>query len=232
VQQIAFKQGTVTRMTTTKQYDFLNRLTSITTRNAQLQTLNSHAYTYNDANQRTRATLADGSFWIYEYDKLGQVRSGKKYWSDWTPVAGQQFEYGFDDIGNRTQTKAGGDASGAGLRPASYTANMLIPRGAAGAANRGLCSIGGSRAVAGAKPPRERADWESGIAFDLNQWPVIISRTRVSYGQTCCPERRHDRTHARVEGGSNHRRPGGGQCLSHPGTVRFQSPLRGASTGR
>ena len=28
---------------------------------------------------------------------------GKRYWNDWTPVAGQQFEYGFDDIGNRTR---------------------------------------------------------------------------------------------------------------------------------
>lgn len=69
--------------------------------------------------------LADGSFWLYEYDKLGQVKSGKKYWSDWTPVAGQQFEYGFDDIGNRTGTKAGGDENGANLRPATYTANKL-----------------------------------------------------------------------------------------------------------
>src|SRR3989442_14200938 len=51
--------------------------------------------------------------------------SGKKYFSDNTPVPGQQFEYGFDDLGNRTSTKAGGDQSGAGLRPASYAANSL-----------------------------------------------------------------------------------------------------------
>ena len=54
----------------------------------------SFSYVYNNANQRTRATLADGSYWLYEYDSLGQVRSGKKYWADGTPVAGQQFEYG------------------------------------------------------------------------------------------------------------------------------------------
>ena len=41
--------------------------------------------------------LADGSFWIYECDALGQVKSDKRYWNDWTPVAGQQFGYGFDD---------------------------------------------------------------------------------------------------------------------------------------
>ena len=40
-------------------------------------------------------------------------------------MAGQQFEYAFDDIGNRTQTQAGGDASGAGLRATSYAANTL-----------------------------------------------------------------------------------------------------------
>ena len=45
--------------------------------------------------------------------------------SDGTPVAGQQFEYGFDDIGNRTSTAAGGDGSGTGLRAASYTPNRL-----------------------------------------------------------------------------------------------------------
>jgi RHS repeat-associated protein len=54
-----------------------------------------------------------------------QVISGKKYWSDGTPVAGQQFEYSFDDIGNRTGTKAGGDENGVGLRAAAYSANDL-----------------------------------------------------------------------------------------------------------
>ncbi|MDP2324499.1 MAG: hypothetical protein Q8N51_10760, partial [Gammaproteobacteria bacterium] len=69
------------------------------------------------------------------YDDLGQVVSGKKYWSDGTPVAGQQFEYGFDDIGNRKNTKVGGDETGANLRPANYmnnTLNQIISRGVPG----------------------------------------------------------------------------------------------------
>src|SRR5438445_5664932 len=82
------------------------------------------SYTYNSANQRTSVTNADNSRWVYQYDSLGQVTSGRKVWADGTPVAGAQFEYGFDDIGNRTSTKAGGDQSGAGLRPASYAANL------------------------------------------------------------------------------------------------------------
>jgi len=47
------------------------------------------------------------------------------YGSDGTAVAGKQFEYAFDDIGNRKTNKFGGDSSGAGLRPASYSANNL-----------------------------------------------------------------------------------------------------------
>jgi YD repeat-containing protein len=124
VSQIAFKQATTTRMTTTKQYDHLNRLLSVSSAPSASSAL-SFSYSHNSANQRIRSTLADGSYWLYEYDSLGQVRSGRKYWSDQTPVAGQQFEYAHDDIGNRTSTKAGGDEHGAGLRYASYSSNPL-----------------------------------------------------------------------------------------------------------
>ena len=125
VQQITFTNSAAPRMTTTKAHDFLNRLTSIQSLNPQLSTLNSSAYDYNSANQRTLRREADGSYWRYEFDSLGQVKSGKKYWSDGTSVAGQQFEYGFDDIGNRTAAKAGGDETGLNLRSAAYSADML-----------------------------------------------------------------------------------------------------------
>ncbi len=105
VSQITHKQSTTTRMTETRQYDLLNRLTSIGSTPAGAEQLPvSFAYQYNDANQRIRATLQDGSYWVYEYDTLGQVVSGKRYWMDGSPVPGQQFDYGFDDIGNRTST--------------------------------------------------------------------------------------------------------------------------------
>ena len=55
-------------------------------------------------------THADASYWIYQYDTLGQVISGKHFWPAGTPVAGQQFEYGFDDIGNRQSAAHGGNA--------------------------------------------------------------------------------------------------------------------------
>ena len=137
VNTVSFQAGT-TRMTTFKQFDRLNRLQSIRSAPAASEVLPiSHSYHYNQANQRDNAMLADGSYWVYEYDSLGQVKSGKRYWSDGTVVAGQQFEYGFDDIGNRSSTKAGGNENGAGLRSATYTpdtfglnqyTNRTVPR--------------------------------------------------------------------------------------------------------
>ncbi|MGA2854442.1 MAG: hypothetical protein ABSE90_09990, partial [Verrucomicrobiota bacterium] len=126
VGQITFKSNSVTRMTTTKQYDYLNRLTAISSSgSAGVPPAISFNYNYNNANQRTKNTLADGSYWVYQYDSLGQATNGVKYFADGTLVPGQQFGYLFDDIGNRKQTTAGGDAVGSSLRLAAYSANNL-----------------------------------------------------------------------------------------------------------
>jgi RHS repeat-associated protein len=125
VSQIGFTNAGALRMTTTKTWDYLNRLLSISSANSSGLVLDSNGYSYNSANQRTSHTNADGTYWIYGYDPLGQVTSGRKYWPDGTPVAGQQFGYNFDNIGNRTATQAGGDQFGANLLSASYSANNL-----------------------------------------------------------------------------------------------------------
>ncbi len=118
VEQITFATNGTTVMTTTKGYDFVNRLTNTVTLDFSLQTLDVHAYAYNTANQRTSVTNVDGSYWVYQYDTMGQVTSGKKYWSDGSTVAGQQFDYSFDDIGNRKTTTRD-------TRQATYAANTL-----------------------------------------------------------------------------------------------------------
>jgi RHS repeat-associated protein len=105
-------------------HDKLNRLT-VMANTPQSGLPVSFAYQYNDANQRIRTVLADGSYWVYEYDEQGQVISGRRFWADHTPVAGQQFDYAFDDIGNRQTTLAGGDQTGGNQRSASYTADRL-----------------------------------------------------------------------------------------------------------
>jgi len=45
----------------------------------------------------------------WAYDNLGQVASDKRCWQGGTPVAGQQFAYAYDDIGNRRTAGRGGD---------------------------------------------------------------------------------------------------------------------------
>jgi YD repeat-containing protein len=57
-----------TRMTTIKQYDYLNRLSSISSTPS-----NSFTYQYKRVNQRTMNQLADGSYWRYGYDALGHM---------------------------------------------------------------------------------------------------------------------------------------------------------------
>ena len=120
VDHIVFAHGSNNVMTNQNTYDHVNRLTG------KSSSLN-FAYQYNAASQRTRLTLMDGSYWEYGYDALGQVTSADKYFWDGTPYAGQQFDYAFDTIGNRTGTEAGGDQTGAAsaMRPASYTNNAL-----------------------------------------------------------------------------------------------------------
>jgi len=52
-------------------------------------------------------------------DELGRVISSIKHWPDGAEIAGQNFTYSFDDVGNRTQT--GGRDSAV----SSYTVNEL-----------------------------------------------------------------------------------------------------------
>ena len=117
VSGIVLQNSVSTVLTTAKTYDNLNRLQSIS-QSVGSKTVSSCAYTNNVANQRVRALLADGSYWLYEYNDKGEVISGKRYWSNGSPVVGQQFEYAYDDIGNRISTNTNG-------QPASYTANNL-----------------------------------------------------------------------------------------------------------
>jgi len=109
---------------TTKSYDYLNRLTGISSTSSAVAGV-SFNYSYNQANQRTKDTLVDNSYWNFNYDSLGQVTSGHKYFYDHTPVAGQQFDYTFDTIGNRKSTLTGGNQTGANQRQANYSVNPL-----------------------------------------------------------------------------------------------------------
>ena len=119
-----YRQNTITRVTAGRQFDFVNRVQSVQSLNSAQAVLSSFAYAYNSANQRTSRTDADSSTWQFGYDLLGQVSSAKHYWPN-APVAGQQFEYAFDWIGNRLFANVGGDTTGANLHTSSYGPNAL-----------------------------------------------------------------------------------------------------------
>ncbi|WCJ60963.1 hypothetical protein NXS98_07540 [Fontisphaera persica] len=48
--------------------------------------------------------------WEYQYDYLGQLTNAARRWSDGSLVAGQQFGYLFDEVGNRRRTVRDGRA--------------------------------------------------------------------------------------------------------------------------
>ena len=117
VGSLVFNNGLSNTLFTTKQYDGLSQLTNIySTVNAQIVVGN--AYGYNLAGQRTNCVQVDGSAWNYGYDFLGQVTNGTRRWSDGQGVAGQNFAYAYDDIGNRKWANRSGDQQ-------NYTANLL-----------------------------------------------------------------------------------------------------------
>lgn len=105
------------RMTTTRTWDHLDRLKSIVSTPAAAASVSTE-YAYNAAGQRERATLAEGEFWQYRYDALGQVISGRKNLPTGEAIPGYQFGYVFDDIGNRRRTTTNG-------RVAEYETNGL-----------------------------------------------------------------------------------------------------------
>ncbi|MDD2626954.1 MAG: hypothetical protein PHI87_05350, partial [Candidatus Methanomethylophilus sp.] len=100
-------------MTTAKTYDKLNRLAGmISTPSGGGQLPFSYGASYNEANQRITVTMNDGSYWVYDYDTLGQISSAKKHFADGAFVPGQQFTYSHSNIGNRTVTTFGGTETG------------------------------------------------------------------------------------------------------------------------
>ncbi len=117
VRGVTSRNSGVVRLVTTKAYDRLNRLES-----AQAVPIGAapfaYGYSYNGANQRTRAIREDQAYWDYGYDPLGQVITGGKKLADGTPVIGHDFGWTYDDIGNRKTASGNGSVS-------AYTVNSL-----------------------------------------------------------------------------------------------------------
>lgn len=77
-------------------------------------------YRYDSVGRRTRTELADGTSWLYGYDRLSQVISGERVDAQGAAVDGGSFRYAYDGIGNRASSQ---DGSVAETR--HYVANSL-----------------------------------------------------------------------------------------------------------
>jgi RHS repeat-associated protein len=109
---------------TSRNYDSISRLQTISTATPAAGIVAGYTYTYNNLSQRIKVTREDGSYWSYVYNDRGELISGKKYWADNTPVWGAQTENSYDNLGNRTAAKSGGNQLNQ-LRQGGYTANSL-----------------------------------------------------------------------------------------------------------
>ena len=116
IASITLSANGVTRLTSTKNYDQRGRLASVN--HTIGSTALGHSYGYNSADQRTRATREDGSYWDYAYDTLGQINNAVKRRSDGVARLGQTFAYTYDDIGNRRSATLNNQT-------ATYTADVL-----------------------------------------------------------------------------------------------------------
>jgi RHS repeat-associated protein len=121
LQTTTFSNASSAVLITARQWDYGFRLGSIANV-VNGATVTSDDYTYDDLNRRTRANLEDGSLWNYSYNNRNELTGAGRFWSDWTAVTGQQYGYGFDNIGNRISAQSG---SVGNLSTVSYTVNGL-----------------------------------------------------------------------------------------------------------
>ncbi|WP_176014921.1 RHS repeat domain-containing protein [Victivallis sp. Marseille-Q1083] len=81
----------------------------------------NYGYTLNIKDQRIKTTLADGSYWDYAYDNYGQVINAVRKNAS-GGIAGQSFNYSFDQVGNRLSAFQGTTVSDSQW---SYTVNAV-----------------------------------------------------------------------------------------------------------
>jgi YD repeat-containing protein len=94
----------------TNVYDGAARLLATTLKNAAHAPLNSHAYGYNLAHQRTDHTRTDGSQLSFSYDNLGQLTVVRATNASGTILPGETKGYRYDAAGNlnvRTNSSSG-----------------------------------------------------------------------------------------------------------------------------
>jgi len=111
---VTFAHSGANKLTTNRSYDYLYRLTEVDNLPTGSGGNSNVAYTYNDRNQRTRATRADATYWSYGYDSngnltgVGQVGNASVSLANGTILPGTDTAYTYDSIGNRKTITANG----------------------------------------------------------------------------------------------------------------------------
>ena len=113
-----------TRILTSQQvYDEKGNLAAVQNMRHNGTSVASHVYTVDALNRRTDAVREDGTNWVYTYNDRSEVTTAQKR-NGSTPLAGLRREYLYDNMGNRTSAKEGGDGYGNGLRTITYSRNV------------------------------------------------------------------------------------------------------------
>ena len=176
--ETAFAYSSATRMTTTRSYDTAGRLKSIASqRPIAAQPVSATGYEFDLAGRRKRQLMADGTAWDYGYNDRGEVTGASRKWADASAVAGQQYGYGFDAIGNRTSATVNG-------RAATYAPNNLNQydsRGVPGYVDMiGKADAAAAVTVNGAAATRQSGGYfhkEVAVANgSAGAWPAITTR--------------------------------------------------------
>ncbi len=89
------------------------------------QILSKAAYILDAKGRRQSLFREDGTRWDFGYNSRDEVETGAKRQSNGNLLAGRQFSYEYDDVGNRKTARFGGDGNGANLRTIGYTANSV-----------------------------------------------------------------------------------------------------------
>ena len=165
-------------LTANRSWDYGYRLRSIANVAGSVS-VSSHSYIYDDLNRRTRAALADGSAWLYDYNARNEIVSVNRFWSDFTPVLGQTFGYQYDNIGNRTNSVMGGDLNGTGLWTNNYTVNALNQYSAI--LTPGLVAISGAGIATNAVQVNGN---NATRKLEYYEWPLTVANASAALWET------------------------------------------------
>lgn len=127
VRQISWFHAGQLRLTNARNYDVLNRLSNTAHYKVEggVAPIALQAYDYDVLNRRNKTTLLDASYWDYVYNDRNEVKEADKKLSGATLLAGWQYRFNYDNLGNRTSYETGGDAAGVGRRVFNTPSNSL-----------------------------------------------------------------------------------------------------------